>query len=255
MTEIIPPEDTSEEGVDEVLPDIDSTEGISEAVLVHYQRVAKRMYMFPSALLKDLNQLIDSQTVTSAAKLRDIVRDRYKGTLKIPSLTVFRGYVVVRQHQKKKLDDAKQAFTEEVDIQSTTSDISQKSQSIYQDLTLSVENKKTLLENLIKLCDKRIDAIKILQEDDPSSSYEAALNSYIREMRALTETLIKLRNELKTEGEQELDNYIEDKLASILKATVQAYASVHGNNHLDAFRSALKLKLKEHNLPLDSKVE
>lgn len=246
-------EDPLDEDLEEAEPSVDegAPEGISGNVLSHYEKVAKRMYMFPSNLLKELNNLIDSNTVTSAAKLRDVMKDRYKGVLKVPSLTVIRGYVVLRQHQKKKLDEARRTLKDDSSLVTDSVDsVAKQSQSIYQDLTLSVENKKSLLENLIKLCNNRIEAIKTLQQEDPSSSYETALGAYIREMRALTETLIKLRNELKTEGEQELDNYIKDKLSSILRSVVQAYTSLHGQDRIDAFRNMLKVRLRENKLGL-----
>lgn len=226
----------------------DDYDKLSDQVKAHYDSLAKRMFMFPSSLLRELNELIDSNTITTATKLKAVVKDRYKGTLKIPGNTVFRAYVVYRRRQRALLDKAKIALEE------TPTDITLKkpegigttSKSIYQDLTLSVENKKSLLENLIRLCETRISAIKTLQEIDPSASYEQVLGSYIREVRAITETLIKLRNELKTEGEKEIELYINNKLSSVIRSTIQAYVSVHGNDKIELFRANLKLKLKDN---------
>lgn len=243
------PTPESEKGDDgeEVIVAFDN---LSEEVKTHYTKLAKKLFMFPNSLLRELNELIDSGNVTSAKRLGYVMRDRYKGTLPIPGTTAIRAYIVLRQKQRQVIDRAKTALAEEQDPLSTKVPqvINEKSKSIYQDLTLSVENKKVLLENLIQLCEKRINAIRILQENDPTSSYEQVLAGYIREVRSVTETLIKLRNELKNEGEKEIEMYIGNKLASVLRSTVQAYTSVHGKDKLDLFRVALKLKLKDNKL-------
>lgn len=245
----LPESELEPEGLADQELSTDSYEQLSEPVKAHYDRLAKRMFMFPSSLLRELNELIDTDTVTSAAKLRDVVKDRYKGTLKIPALTTFRAYVVLRKKQKLVLEKAKQALGENPqDLVKKAETVGNTSKSIYQDLTLSVENKKTLLESLIQLCEHRISAIRVLQETDPTSSYEAVLGSYIREVRAITETLIKLRNELKTEGEKEIELYIGSKLASVIRSTIQAYTAVHGPEKVELFRATLKLKLKDNKL-------
>lgn len=225
---------------------------LSAEVQRHYETLAKRFFMFPNSLLRELNELIDLGHVDTASKLQAVVKDRYKGTLKIPGRTAFRAYVIMRRRQKAILDKAKQVLNDtpvDLILKGTEADrVDVKAKSIYQDLTLSVENKKTLLENLIKLCEQRISAIKTLQETDPTASYEQALMSYIREARTVTETLIKMRNELKNEGEREIEVYIATKLASVLRSTVQAYTSVHGQDKLDQFRANLKAKLKDNKL-------
>lgn len=247
------PSDPSElEETDVDIPEVSTNpdDNLSESVRIHYDNLAKRLFMFPSSLLREINELIDTNTIATGSKLRAIVRDRYKGTLKIPGNTTFRAYVVVRRRQKAILDKAKVALE---DIPSELAlkkpeGVEAASKSIYQDLTLSVENKKSLLENLIHLCERRISAINVLQENDPSASYEHVLGSYIREVRAITETLIKLRTELKSEGEKEIEIYINNKLSSVIRSTVQAYVSVHGNDKIELFRATLKLKLKDNKL-------
>lgn len=242
-TESKPPADTAEVNLE------DPTEGLSEEVKLHYEKLAKIMFMFPSSLLREINGLIDSGTIRTAARLQEVVKDRYKGSLKIPSRTTFRAYVVYRLKQKMVLDKAKQALSETPDLSSNKPEpMGTSSKSIYQDLTLSVENKKTLLENLIQLCERRIQAIKTIQENDPTSSYEGVLSSYVREVRAITETLIKLRTELKNEGEKEIEIYVNNKLASVIRSTIQAYTSIHGKDKVDLFRTALKFKLKDNRL-------
>lgn len=250
LNSVPPAEPASELDSEDTDLSLEPEEGLSEAVKAHYDGLAKRMFMFPNSLLRELNELIDSNTVTTATKLKAIVKDRYKGTIKIPGNTTFRAYVLLRRKQKSILDKAK------LDLEDAPPELSLKkpegvgaaSKSVYQDLTLSVENKKSLLENLIHLCERRIDAIKVLQENDPSASYEQVLGSYIREVRAITETLIKLRNELKNEGEKEIETYINTKLASVVRSTIQAYLSVHGNEKIEVFRATLKLKLKDNKL-------
>lgn len=239
----------------EALPGIDPLseteyDGLSDSVKTLYDGLAKRMYMFPNSLLRELNELIDANTITTATKLKAVVKDRYKGTLKIPGDTTFRAYVVVRRKQKALLEKARQSLEETpLELQVNKPEgVGAKAKSVFQDLTLSVENKKGLLENLIHLCETRISAIQILQENDPTSSYEQVLGSYIREVRAITETLIKMRNELKSEGEKEIEAFVNSKLASVIRSTLQAYTSVHGTDKIELFRNTLKLKLKDNKL-------
>lgn len=240
------PKDKEEEGLS-----LDAYDQLSEAVRSHYENLAKTLFMFPSSLLRELNELIDTKTITSAGKIQKVIKDRYRGSLKVPGTTAIRAYIVVRQKQKAVIDKAKKALIEIPDVQtmaSTATSLDKQTKSVYQDLTLSVENKKSLLENLLKLCEARIEAIKVIQESDPTSGYEAVLKSYVMEARAITETLIKLRNELKNEGEKELELYINTKLASVIRSTIQAYILVHGEAKLDLFRNALKLKMKDNKL-------
>lgn len=225
---------------------------VSPETQAHYEQLAKRMFMFPSAILKEINELIDSGTVLSANKLRQVLQDRYKGTLRIPGKTTIQGYVFVRKRQKQKLDAIKQVLVQDkIDdkvIEHQASEVNHQFKSIYQDISLSIENKKNLLENLIRLCERRINIISKLQEDEPTAGYEQALMSYTREIRSITEVLLKMKAELQTEGEQELEQYINGKLSCILRSVLQAYSSIHGQDHLDLFKTNLKTKLKDNKL-------
>lgn len=243
-----PEESETEEGPVET--NVSDWDKLSVPVQQHYEKIARRLFMFPSALIKELNELIDSDTITSSTKLKKVIQDRYKGTLPIPSLTAIRAYVLFRQKQKAVIDKAKQNLltTSSETLVGQIGDIESTSKSVFQDLTLSIENKKRLLEDLIQLCQNRINAIRVLQEADPTASYESVLGSYIREVRSITETLVKLRSELKTEGEHELDLYIVEKLSNILRVVLQAYTATHGQESLETFKSSLKNKLKENKM-------
>lgn len=246
------PKDPEPDDISISSEDIPETEydSLSDPVKAHYDNLSKRMFMFPNSLLREINELIDSNTITTATKLKAVLKDRYKGTLKIPGDTTFRAYVVVRRKQKTILEKAKVALEEapaDLTLKKPEA-VGAKTKSIFQDLTLSVENKKGLLENLIHLCETRISAIQVLQDNDPTASYETVLGSYIREVRAITETLIKLRNELKTEGEKEIEVFVNNKLASVIRSTIQAYVSVHGQDKIELFRTTLKLKLRDNKL-------
>lgn len=247
QTEEVKPQESIILGTADKTEDYDK---LQDHIKAKYDKLANMLYMFPNSILREINELIDTDKITSAKKLQAIVKDRYKGSLEIPGDTAFRAYVVVRKKKKSILDKAKKALEEpsEDTTSNAVESLDTKTKSIYQDLTLSVENKKSLLESLIELCNKRINAIREIQELDPSASYEGVLSGYIREVRSITETLIKLRNELKSEGEREIEVYINSKLAGVIRSTIQAYVSVHGGDKVDLFKTALKLKLKDNKL-------
>jgi hypothetical protein len=224
---------------------------LNDATKILYARWAGFIRKLPEPVLNELNALIDKGVIISGEKLRNIAADRIKDEkINIPNKLVFRAYVVMRQHDNAIATQRKNKITKAVELAESVNDPSKPPipRSIYEDLTLSVENKKERLENWVKTCEQRITIIKEIQKYDPSASYETALIALGKEIRQTTETLIKMREDLKSEGEKDVERYINLKLATILRAAIQAYVTIHGPDKVELFKTSLKLKLKDNNL-------
>jgi hypothetical protein len=230
---------------------ISTFETLSEKTKAHYVKLAKAVRKLPDVIRHDIDELIDKGVITNGEKLKNIAVERNKDPLiKIPIKEAFRAYAVIRQRERSVIEKTRRKLERAVELAEVTEDKSKPatSRGIYEDLTLSVENKRERLENLVKAYEQRFTIVKEMQKHDPSATYEATLLAIGKEIRQTTETLVKMREDLKVEGEKEVERYINTKLNAILQVARQAYISIHGKEKEELFNTALKLKLKENSL-------
>ena len=154
--------------------------------------------------------------------VENMLKREYHGTLGIatpPTLTVYIDWY----EAKKKLNAEKGivevlpassiALLEKGDIE----DISDERKAIL-DKGTSTDNKKDLLENLIRKCIERIRKIAEVQElEGSTSSLEAVIGSYVREIHSIVATQLKLSGELEKETNAAIGELVNQNLYSLIQ--------------------------------------
>jgi len=191
----------------------------------------KKMIIFPKKILEELDGYILKGY--GPAVLKKILEERYKGPLKVPSTPTINVYI----RERKKI--LKQFSENTFDL---TSDLEKIGSS-----EIDLQDKRGLLENILKKCFDRVKKIEQRQSLKYSPASEAQVVRYITEVRSIIETLLKLSGELEENTQQIVVNIVNENLNDIMKVIYRVLMKVCPEKK-EKFKEELQIELKKGGL-------
>jgi hypothetical protein len=203
-----------------------SKEFNSEADIRNFKN---KMLLMPKKLLFQVNQMIESGNKEWA--IENFLKREYKGSLGVPTPPTIKSYLEWYEARKKiqaaagitpSLTRTDMALIEKNNLSEITGEF----QTIL-DEQMSLDNKKELLERLIKKCIHRIKKIEDLEEiEGMTSSLEAVLGSYLREIHSITSTQLKLSGELQEETNAAIAKMVNANLYTLIQLVFQVIQEI-----------------------------
>jgi len=201
------------------------------------QRRISKLRLLPKPLLKEINDAIDKGA--GATVLRTLIKERYKGDLKVDSNFIIRKYIEdYKTETKNKVKE--EVITPEVLPSRVTEEDSLSKLTSKWDWS----DKKNILQELGNWCKERVSNLR--EEEELSPGQESSLVKYFSEIRAIVETLSKLSGELDSGGDKQvIINLVTQETSTILNLVQAAIKEVYGEDKLIIFRETLKKKFDE----------
>jgi hypothetical protein len=198
---------------------------------------SNKLELLPDHIKKDLHELIAKGF--GDANIKKALEDRYTGkTTFLPAaIGTFKSYRMAHHHeimkmvelQKNLIESTKDSLNDVKDAVNTTTDN-----------IISLENKRNVLETLFNKCAQRIKIIETLNGGNwPSAQFEQVIGAYVREQRAILETLVKLQAELSKDTEGQVYKEIENILYAWLVAVLNCYKQINGEQKFSEFKGLL----------------
>src|ERR1035437_8487408 len=192
-------------------------EFLSESDLKEFK---SKVFLYPKKLQLQINQMIEEGHKSWA--IENMLKREYKGTLGIATPPTI--HVWIQWYEAKKKMNAEKGIVEVLPASSIAllekgdiEDISDERKAIL-DKGTSTDNKKDLLENLIRKCIERIRKIEEVQElEGSTSSLEAVIGSYVREIHSIVATQLKLSGELEKETNAAIGELVNQNLYSLIQ--------------------------------------
>lgn len=174
-----------------------------------------KVLLLPRKLQLQVNQMIEDGA--KEWKIENFLKANYKGTLGVPTPPTIATYIDWYQAKKKILGITPPSRTDMAIIEKAeVEEIDDEHQTILDGAT-AIENKKQLLETLIKKCIQRIKKVESLQEmEGMTASLEAVLGSYVREIHSITTTQLKLSGELQEETNEVIARLVNQNLYALI---------------------------------------
>lgn len=169
-----------------------------------------KMDIFPNKTLEEIDYYIKKNI--GARKVKKIIIDRYNGSLECPSLTVIHAYIKKRRLQFQEEEKNKQKVELlNKEIVEAISNMGLKS--------ISLNDKKVLLDNILQKCNQRIIEIEKAQmlEGTIKISFENALIRYLELIKDIIETTLKVSDELAEDNRRIFKEVFDENVIGIFQ--------------------------------------
>jgi len=223
-----------------------------------------KVLLLPRKLLFQINQMIEDGRREWA--IEGFLKREYHGTLGVPTpptISVYIDYYLAKKKfQQEKGIINTPSSTEIAILEGQEVENIEKEHHIILDQTTSVEDKKKLLELLIKKCIQRIKKVESLQEvEGVTASLEAVIGSYLREVHSIVSTQLKLSGELQSEQNEVIGQLVNRNLYQLVAIIFQVITTLIPEKS-EEIKNKVFEKLKESKeladilmVPLDTKKE
>jgi len=206
-----------------------------------------KLFLLPKKLQLQINQMIEEGHKEWA--IEGMIKREYKGTLGCPTAPTIGVYIDWYEARKKM--NAEKGI---VEVMSTNSlavlekndidEIADERKAIL-DKATSTDNKKDLLENLIRKCIERIRKLEEVQElEGSTSSLEAVLGSYVREIHSIVATQLKLSGELEKETNAAIAEMVNQNLYTLIQIVFEEIRA-EAPEKADEIRNRIMTRLSE----------
>lgn len=206
-----------------------------------------KIFLYPKKLQLEMAQLVESGSKEWA--IENYLKREYHGTLGIATPPTI--HVWIQWYEAKKKMNAEKGIVEVMPASSMAllekgdiEDITDERKAIL-DKGTSTDNKKDLLENLIRKCIERIRKIEEVQElEGSTSSLEAVIGSYVREIHSIVATQLKLSGELEKETNAAIAEMVNQNLYTLIQIVFEEIRA-EAPEKADAIRNRIMSKLSE----------
>lgn len=197
--------------------------------------------LLPDHMRKDLDELVVKGY--GGWKLKKVMEDRYLGKTTFLPVTkeTFDNYVKANKERIMKVANIQKSLVEAT--KESLSDMKEIVDSTV-DGGISLENKMQVLVSLFSKCQKRIELIEASNSSFLNPQYEQVIGAYMREQRAILETIVKLQDELNKNTGDKIYNEFEKLTYSWLVTVINCYKKIHGDTKLIEFKGSLTDDLK-----------
>jgi len=236
---------------------------VSEIIKAPFKNV---LLLFPPQLMRECHKLIEEGM--GSINLRKVLVDRYHGKeLKVPGYDTIQRYI--DWYKENKMKSAVQPAVNSIVLQSDPTlpfatdtlkkeiaNVKSSTKSILANKKLSFENRKEMLENLVKLCNERMLIIEdYLTQEGPSQVYEGLLGSYVRESRSTIESLAKIAGDMKGDNTTELKSMVGQYLSQLIMLFIRSVTEVYGSEKIELLKDRIKTRLKENPISVEFNLE
>jgi hypothetical protein len=128
---------------------------------------------------------------------------------------------------------------------------------------IDITNKRILLESVLQKCYLRLQALEKTQHRRFKPSNEYNIVRYVAEIRAISETLLKLSGEMQEDTQKIVVNIVQSNIAALIKAAYNVIMK-YCSHDKEAIKEELKLEMQKaaqesltlhFNVAQDNKVE
>jgi hypothetical protein len=206
-----------------------------------------KIFLYPKKLQLEMAQLVDAGSREWA--IENHLKREYKGTLGVATAPTI-GIWIDWYEARKKMNSEKGIVEVTSPLSMTTlekndiDEIADERKAIL-DKATSTDNKKDLLENLIRKCIERIRKLEEVQElEGSTSSLEAVLGSYVREIHSIVATQLKLSGELEKETNAAIAEMVNQNLYTLIQIVFEEIRS-EAPEKADEIRNKIMTRLSE----------